>query len=116
MISADGRDGSATIARDASVYLSKPQPGETVRHDLLPGRGLWLHLASAAATVDGLQLSAGDACSLEASGILEITAGGEGTRANINRKDFDIVYAGKTDDLIRDEVVIELKLEANPEA
>ena len=35
---------------------------------------------------------------------------------DINRKDFGIVYAGKADDLIRDEVVIELKLEAAPEA
>ena len=35
---------------------------------------------------------------------------------DINRKDFDIVYAGKADDLIRDQVVIELKLEAKPEA
>jgi polyisoprenoid-binding protein YceI len=35
---------------------------------------------------------------------------------DINRKEFGIVYPGKTDDLIRDEVVIELKLEASPEA
>ena len=35
---------------------------------------------------------------------------------DIKRKDFGIVYAGKADDLIRDEVVIELKLEAKPEA
>jgi polyisoprenoid-binding protein YceI len=35
---------------------------------------------------------------------------------DINRQDFGIVYAGKADDLIRDEVVIELKLEAIPEA
>lgn len=35
---------------------------------------------------------------------------------DINRKDFGIVYAGKADDLIRDEVIIELKLEAKPEA
>ena len=35
---------------------------------------------------------------------------------DINRKDFGIVYPGKTDDLIRDEVVIELKLEAKPQA
>lgn len=33
---------------------------------------------------------------------------------DINRKDFDIVYPGKPDDLIRDNVVIELKLEAKP--
>lgn len=35
---------------------------------------------------------------------------------DINRKDFGIVYTGKTDDLIRDEVILELKLEAKPEA
>ena len=29
---------------------------------------------------------------------------------SINRKDFGIVYAGKTDDLIRDDVVIRLNL------
>ena len=34
---------------------------------------------------------------------------------DINRKDFGVVYAGKADDLIRDEVVIELKLEAAPQ-
>ncbi len=39
-----------------------------------------------------------------------------GAKFNINRKDFDIVYAGKADDLIRDEVVIELDLEAKPGA
>lgn len=39
-----------------------------------------------------------------------------GAKFDINRKDFGIVYAGKADDLIRDEVVIELKLEAKPEA
>jgi polyisoprenoid-binding protein YceI len=31
---------------------------------------------------------------------------------SINRKDFGIVYAGKTDDLIRDDVVIKLNLKA----
>lgn len=35
---------------------------------------------------------------------------------DINRKDFKIVYAGKADDLIRDQVVIELNLEAKPQA
>jgi polyisoprenoid-binding protein YceI len=35
---------------------------------------------------------------------------------DINRKDFGIVYAGKADDLIRDEVVIRLDLHAAPDA
>lgn len=49
-----------------------------------------------------------------------VTTTGEVTKIDskfdINRKDFGIVYAGKTDDLIRDEVVIELKLEVKPGA
>ena len=39
-----------------------------------------------------------------------------GAKFDINRKDFGIVYAGKTDDLIRDEVVIELALDVQPSA
>jgi len=35
---------------------------------------------------------------------------------DINRKDWGVVYAGRADDLIRDEVVIELKLVAAPES
>ena len=35
---------------------------------------------------------------------------------DMNRKDFGVSYEGKKDDLIRDEVVIELILEATPEA
>jgi len=31
---------------------------------------------------------------------------------SINRKDFGIVYAGKTDDLIRDDVVIRFNLKS----
>lgn len=34
---------------------------------------------------------------------------------DINRKDFGIIYAGKTDDLIRDEVIIRFDLEALPQ-
>ena len=35
---------------------------------------------------------------------------------NINRQDFGISYAGKKDDLIRDEVVIKLDIKAKPQA
>lgn len=39
-----------------------------------------------------------------------------GAKFDINRKDFAINYPGKVDDLIRDEVVIELDLEAKPQS
>ncbi len=51
-----------------------------------------------------------------------VTASRDGDNASfqaefdINRKDFGIVYAGKTDDLIRDEVVIRLDFKAAAES
>jgi polyisoprenoid-binding protein YceI len=41
---------------------------------------------------------------------------GINAKFDINRKDFGIIYAGMADNLIKDEVVIELKLQAVPKA
>ena len=74
VISPDGRDGSATIARDASIYLIKLRPGIRTNHELPAGRGLWLHIAKGSVIVNGIQLAAGDAVSLEEPGEIEITS------------------------------------------
>jgi quercetin 2,3-dioxygenase len=74
VISADGRDGSATIAQDASIYLLKLQPGDQTDHFLNTGRGLWLQIAKGAVSVNGISLRSGDAISLEEAGKIEITA------------------------------------------
>lgn len=74
VISQDGRDGSATIASDASIYLLKLQPGTATRHQLGAGRGLWLHIAKGSANVNGIPVQAGDAVSLEMPGEIEISA------------------------------------------
>ncbi|HEX7261967.1 MAG TPA: pirin family protein [Luteolibacter sp.] len=76
VISPDGRDGSATIAQDASIYLLKLREGDVARHELLPGRGMWLHLAKGKAAVNGINLVAGDAASLEEAGEIEVTSTG----------------------------------------
>ena len=81
VISADGRENSATIAQDASIYLLKPKSGEAVQHELLPGRGLWLQIVKGAVTINGVQLLAGDAVSVEEPAILTITADQENTEA-----------------------------------
>ena len=81
VISSDGREDSANIAQDASIYLLKPGIGTAVHHELSAGRGLWLHVAKGAVTVEGIQLLAGDAVSLEEPGNLEITADLENTEA-----------------------------------
>lgn len=74
VISSDGRDGSATIARDASIYLLKPRPGQATAHELAPNRGLWLHVAKGSLEVNGIHLTAGDAVSAEQPGTFEIAS------------------------------------------
>ena len=81
VISSDGRDGSATIAQDASIYLLKLQPGTRTNHQVLAGRGLWLHIAKGSLIVNGIPLSAGDAASLEEPGEIEITSIGSAAEA-----------------------------------
>ncbi|MEO5915767.1 MAG: pirin family protein [Luteolibacter sp.] len=81
VISKDGREGSATIAQDASIYLLKLQPGTKTQHELVTDRGLWLHVAKGAVIVNGITLAAGDALSLEEPGEIEITATDEASEA-----------------------------------
>ncbi len=81
VISPDGRDGSARIAQDASVYLLRCETAETIRHNLTNGRGIWLHVIRGAATLAGIELLPGDAASIEEAGLLEIQSGSDGLEA-----------------------------------
>lgn len=81
VISSDGRDGSATIAQDASIFLLKLGPGATTSHELAASRGLWLHVAKGSVSVNGTVLLAGDAVSLEEAGEIEISATDETSEA-----------------------------------
>lgn len=74
VISPDGREGSATIAQDAFVYLLKLDGADAVSHALEEGRGLWLHVAKGKAHVNGINLEAGDSISLEQRGEIKVTA------------------------------------------
>lgn len=81
VISADGREGSARIVQDASVYLIRTGSARTIHHDLAPGRGIWLHVIRGTATLAGTTLHPGDAASLEEPARLEIQAGPDGLEA-----------------------------------
>ncbi|MES2659415.1 MAG: pirin family protein [Verrucomicrobiota bacterium] len=81
VVSKDGRDGSATIAQDASIYLLKLAAGKETSHTLTAGRGLWLHIATGSVTVNDIELSAGDAISLEEPGEIQITGASENSEA-----------------------------------
>lgn len=74
VISSDGREGSATIHQDAAIYRIRLQPGQTVTHDLLAGRGAWLQIAEGELTFNGISLSTGDGASIEQAGKLSFIA------------------------------------------
>jgi hypothetical protein len=58
-------NGTATIHQDAKVYVAKLAQGQSVEHDLATGRGVYVHIARGAATVNGNQLKHGDAIAVE---------------------------------------------------
>ena len=70
--SPDGRDGSIVVHQDVMLSATMLKPGETVRYDLAPGRGAWLHVATGAATVKGSELAAGDAVAVEGEPRVEV--------------------------------------------
>ncbi|MDB5308864.1 MAG: pirin family protein [Gemmataceae bacterium] len=71
--SPDGADGSLVIHQDARLYLTQPAPGQTVRHELKPGRGAYLHVSKGVATVNGRNLTAGDGVAVENEPVIEVT-------------------------------------------
>jgi redox-sensitive bicupin YhaK (pirin superfamily) len=76
VISPDGRDGSATIHQDADIYRIRLNPGQTVTHQLRPGRGAWLQVAEGTLKFNGVALTTGDGASTEEPGTLALTATG----------------------------------------
>ncbi len=74
VISADGRENSATIHQDADVYRVKLKAGQSISHDLASGRGLWLQLINGQLTTDGETLLPGDAACTETHGTFVFTA------------------------------------------
>jgi len=64
IVSPDGRDGSVQINQDATVYASILNGGDAVRHPLGAGRIAYVHVIRGEASVNGVQLKAGDALKL----------------------------------------------------
>jgi quercetin 2,3-dioxygenase len=74
VISEDGRENSATIHQDASIYRLRLATGQSTTHDLAEGRGAWVQLIKGSLTVNGATLQPGDALSTEDAGQLSISA------------------------------------------
>ncbi|MFN0079491.1 MAG: pirin family protein [Prosthecobacter sp.] len=74
VISADGREGSATIHQDADIYRVRLATGKSTTHEVRVGRGAWLQLIKGSVTVNSTTLNPGDAASTDDTGTLTITA------------------------------------------
>ena len=73
LISPDGRDGSAVIHQDASVYRLRAQQGTELTHTLTEGRGAWLQVITGTVNFNGVKVRAGDGASIEVPGNLSLT-------------------------------------------
>ena len=67
--SPDGRDGSIGVRQDVLLSTAKVNPGDRLSYQAAAGRGVWLHVATGAATVNGHALTAGDAAAIEGEGV-----------------------------------------------
>jgi redox-sensitive bicupin YhaK (pirin superfamily) len=75
LASPEGRDASVTIHQDARVYAARLN-GASVDHTLAPGRRAWLQIARGAATVNGIELHAGDGAGIGGETGLRLAADG----------------------------------------
>lgn len=72
VVSAGEEDGALPIGRDVALHLGHLAPGDTVRQELGPGRGAWLHVALGGVRLNGRELRAGDGAGIREESALEI--------------------------------------------
>jgi redox-sensitive bicupin YhaK (pirin superfamily) len=72
--SRDGREGSTTINRDASVYASLLDSGKTLELALKPGRHAWVQLVRGELDVNGAKLTRGDGAAISGESKLRLTS------------------------------------------
>lgn len=74
--SPDGSEGSVTIHQDAKLYAALLDPAHPAEHVLPPGRRAYLHVARGAASLNGLELAAGDGARIEGESALRLESAG----------------------------------------
>jgi redox-sensitive bicupin YhaK (pirin superfamily) len=78
LASRDGREGSISIRRDASVLATILSPTRTATYENRRGRHVWLQVARGSVGVNGTELLAGDGASTSDPGRLQFVAGAQG--------------------------------------
>lgn len=74
IVSGDGREGSLMINQDADLYATLLEPGNSVEHRLVPGRGGWLQVIRGKVDLNGIALAAGDGAAIEEEQFVRISA------------------------------------------
>jgi hypothetical protein len=77
LASRDGREGSALIHQDVSLYAGALTTGRRREVPLAPGRHAWLQLTGGALTLNKVSLAAGDGAAVSEEATLQLSAGGE---------------------------------------
>jgi redox-sensitive bicupin YhaK (pirin superfamily) len=72
--SPDAQRGSLRLHQDARIFSALLERGQHVVHELLPGRGAWLHLVHGQVTVNSLVLITGDGAAITAERAVSMTA------------------------------------------
>lgn len=69
LVSGDGRDGSLMIHQKADLYAGILDNGATLTHTLAQGRVSWVQVVAGDATINGLEVSAGDGVAILEGGV-----------------------------------------------
>ena len=70
----DANDGAVILHQDARVYVANLAGGESVTHDIAPGRGVWVQVARGIIGLNGTELREGDGAAIEDEKRAEIEA------------------------------------------
>jgi len=70
--SPDGADGSLTIQQDARLYATVLASGQSVTHQLKPGRHAWVQVTRGTLTVGGEILAQGDGAAISDESVVSI--------------------------------------------
>jgi quercetin 2,3-dioxygenase len=67
-----GHNGSVTIHQDVEFYATLLASGDTVSHDVLAGRAVWIQVARGSVRLNGTDLSEGDGAAVTEPGSLNL--------------------------------------------
>jgi quercetin 2,3-dioxygenase len=72
--SRDGRDGSIGIHQDVALYAGILDAGQSVTHEIAPGRHAWVQVTRGAVTLSAERLQAGDGAAVSEEAAITLVA------------------------------------------